>query len=76
MGQQEVYNLLKKHKNKWLSAREVAKLQGASFNIATSNLRRLRKRGVIMFKTVVRVVKPAGKRPFYVYKYKKWVIEI
>lgn len=71
MGQQEVYDLLKKHKEQWLSAGEVAKLLNSSFNNVTSNLRRLRNADVIMCKTVLKSIEPAGKRPIYIYRYKK-----
>lgn len=71
MTQQEVYNLLKKYRNKWLSTKEITKLQNNSFNTVGSNLKRLREAGVIMCKTVLRIVEPAGERPVYVYKYKR-----
>ena len=72
MTQQEVYNLLKKYRNKWLTTKEIAKLQNTSFNTVGSNLKRLRSGGVIMCKTVVRAVKTNGEsRQVYVYRYKR-----
>lgn len=71
MGQQEIYNLLEKYRNKWFSAREIARFLNTSLNSSEANLRRLREAGIVMCKTVVRVIKPAGERPLYIYKYKK-----
>ncbi len=71
MGQQEVYDLLKKYKDKWLNAREIANLLGASFNTVVGNLKRLRKAGIILFKKAYQIVEPAGRRVVYLYKFKK-----
>ena len=71
MGQQEVYDLLKKYSKKWLNAREIAKLLDASFNTVVGNLKRLRKAGFVLVKKAYQVVEPAGKRLVYMYKFKK-----
>jgi len=71
MGQQDVYDLLRKYRNKWLNAREIAKLLDASFNTVVGNLKRLRKAGIVIFKKAYQVVEPAGKRLVYLYKFKK-----
>ena len=72
MGQQEVYDLLKKYRKQWFNAREIAGLLNISFNNITSNLKRLKQADVIMCKTVVRAVKTNGEsRQVYVYKYRK-----
>ena len=71
MGQQEVYDLLRRYRKKWLNAREIAKLLDASFNTVVGNLKRLRKAGIVLFKKAYQVVKPAGKRVVYLYKFKK-----
>jgi len=71
MGQQEVYDLLKRYKDKWLNAREIAKLLDASFNTVVGNLKRLRKAGIVLFKKAYQIVEPAGRRVVYLYKFKK-----
>jgi|TARA_B100001971_G_C18156845_1_gene519049 Mn-dependent DtxR family transcriptional regulator len=71
MGQQDVYDLLKKYKSKWLNAREIANLLDASFNTVVGNLKRLRKAGIVVFKKAYQVVEPAGRRIVYLYRYKK-----
>ncbi len=71
MGQQEVYNLLKKYSKRCLNAREIAKLLNVSFNTVVANLKRLRKAGLILFKKAYQIVEPAGKRVVYQYKFKK-----
>ncbi|MEA2035945.1 MAG: hypothetical protein U9O94_00445 [Nanoarchaeota archaeon] len=71
MGQQEVYDLLKKYSRRWLNARDIAKLLDASFNTVVGNLKRLRKTGIILFKKAYQVVEPAGKRVVYLYKFKR-----
>jgi predicted transcriptional regulator len=71
MSQQDVYDLLKKYRNKWFDSREIAKRLNASFNTVVSNLMRLRKAGMIAYKTAVKIIKPAGKKIVYMYKYKE-----
>ena len=71
MGQQEVYDFLKKYRKQWFNAREIAELLNRSFGTVTCNLKRLRNADVIMCKTVNMVVKPAGKKPIYLYRYKR-----
>jgi Mn-dependent DtxR family transcriptional regulator len=71
MGQQEVYDLLRKYRTKWFNARDIAKLLDASFNTVVGNLKRLRKAGIVVFKKAYQVVEPAGKRLVYLYKFKK-----
>ena len=71
MGQQDVYDLLKKYKDKWLNAREIAKLLDASFNTIVGNLKRLRKAGFVLVRKAYQIVEPAGKRLVYLYKFKK-----
>lgn len=71
MGQQEVYDLLKKYRKKWFNARDIARLLDASFNTVVGNLKRLRKAGIVVFKKAYQVVEPAGKRLVYLYRFKK-----
>lgn len=71
MGQQDVYDILKKYKNKWLDSREIASKVGISFGSVISNLSKLRKAGIVLFKYIYKTVKPCGKRLVMVYKWKK-----
>ncbi|HZX44638.1 MAG TPA: hypothetical protein VFF28_03050 [Candidatus Nanoarchaeia archaeon] len=71
MGQQEVYDLLKRYQSKWLNAREISKLLDASFNTVVGNLKRLRKAGFVLVRKAYQVVEPAGRRLVYLYKFKK-----
>ena len=43
MGQQEVYNFLKKSKEKWFTARDIADKLKISLNSARTSLARLKK---------------------------------
>ena len=71
MGQQEVYDILKRYQSKWLNAREISKLLDASFNTVVGNLKRLRKAGFVLVRKAYQVVEPAGRRLVYLYKFKK-----
>lgn len=63
--------MLKKYKDKWFNARDIAKLLDASFNTVVGNLKRLRKAGIVLFKRAYQVVEPAGRRIVYLYRFKK-----
>lgn len=67
MGQQEVYTLLKRHSDKWLSAREIAKKLKASSGSVINSLKKLRKAKIIGFKFEKRI----ANRKVYVYKFRK-----
>ncbi len=64
MGQQEVYNFLKTHKNKWWSSKEIADYMEASIGSVTTTLTKLRKMNDVMFK------KSKVKTNAYLYKFK------
>ena len=70
MGQQEVYNILKKYRRKWLSSRDIVKLLRSSPGSVITSLQKLRKGDVINFK-LERQKRQSVKRRVYVYKYKK-----
>ncbi|HZX44550.1 MAG TPA: hypothetical protein VFF28_02595 [Candidatus Nanoarchaeia archaeon] len=70
MGQQEVYNILKKYRRKWLSSRDIVKLLRSSPGSVITSLQKLRKGDVINFK-LERQKGQSVKRRVYVYKYKK-----
>ena len=50
MGQQEVYDFLKKNKGKWGTSKEISKKMGASQGSVTTTLTKLRKRKDVQFK--------------------------
>jgi Mn-dependent DtxR family transcriptional regulator len=52
MGQQEVYDFLKKHKRKWFTSKEIAKGLSVSIGSVTNNLKKLRKTNSIKHKLV------------------------
>lgn len=55
MGQQEVYDLLKTYKNKWLSSKEIAKRLKASASSVICSLKKLREGGIVGFKLAKRI---------------------
>jgi Mn-dependent DtxR family transcriptional regulator len=50
MGQQEVYDYLKKHKHKWFTSKEIALGLAVSIGSVTNNLKKLRKTNSIKHK--------------------------
>ena len=71
MGQQEVLDVLKKYSDQWFDSREISEMLDASFKTVVSNLKRLRKAGIVMYKETMKIISPAGKKRVYIYKYKK-----
>ncbi len=67
MGQQEVYDILKKHRNKWLSSKEIAKKLKTSSGSAITSLKKLREGKIISFKLEKRI----ANRKVYVYRFGK-----
>ncbi len=67
MGQQDVYDLLKKHKNKWLSSKEIAKRLKASSGSVITSLKKLREGRIISFKLEKRI----ANKKVYVYRFRK-----
>ncbi len=68
MGQQEVYDLLKRYGNKWLSSKEIAKKLKASSGSVITSLKKLREGKIISFK----MGKTPGKnnnRKIYLYRF-------
>ncbi|MFH2021165.1 MAG: hypothetical protein ABIJ34_07130 [archaeon] len=64
MGQQEVYDFLKKHKDTWWSSKEIAGKMVASLGSVTTTLNKLRKRHDIKYKM------SKEKTNMYLYKFK------
>ena len=50
MGQQEVYSLLKKHRAKWFTSKEIASKLNASLGSVTTCLKKLRDSSAVNFK--------------------------
>ena len=71
MSQQEVLDILKKYSDQWFDSRQISNLLDASFKTVVSNLMRLRKAGIILYKETLKIISPAGKKKVYIYKYKK-----
>lgn len=71
MSQQDVLDILKKYSDEWFDSRQIAGLLNASFKTVISNLMRLRKAGVVLYKETMKIISPAGKKKVYIYKYKK-----
>ena len=66
MGQQEVYDILKKYRKEWLSARDIAfKLKSSSGSVINS-LKKLRESRTIDFKLEKRI----ANRKIYVYGFR------
>ena len=67
MGQQEVYDFLKKHRGKWYTSKEIADGLKASVGSVTTCLQKLRDSSVINSE----YGKESGRKNAYVYKFKK-----
>jgi len=64
MGQQEVFDFLKKNPNKWWASKRIAHKLDASVGSVTTTLTKLRKRNEILFKM------SKEKTNMYLYKFK------
>jgi len=64
VGQQEVYDFLKRHKGKWFTSREISKELGISIGSVTMSLKKLRKSGIIDFEST-------GKKNTFRYRFKE-----
>lgn len=64
MGQQEVYDFLKKNKSRWFTSKEIKQKLNVSLGSVTNNLAKLRRRKEVF-------AKPSGNRNEYKYKFKK-----
>jgi len=61
MGQQEVYDFLRKNRNKWFTSRDISKALSVSIGSVTMSLKKLRKTNIIKYKNT-------GKRNTFRYK--------
>ncbi len=50
MGQQEVYNFLKRNKTKWFFSKDISKRLGVSIGSVTNCLKKLRESKAVNFK--------------------------
>jgi len=71
MGQQEVYNLLKKHRTNWLSAKDIADKLRVSVGSVTVSLSKLRKTNLIYFRSRSETKNSIVRNKCYTYKFKK-----
>ncbi len=65
MGQQEVYDFLKNNKGKWFTSRQISEALGISIGSVTMSLKKLRKSGIIDFKST-------GKKNTFIYRFKEY----
>jgi biotin operon repressor len=63
MGQQEVYDFLKKNKTMWFTSKEITKKLKISLGSITTSLKKLRQSGILFHRFT-------GKRHLYEYKFK------
>ncbi|MBS3110236.1 HTH domain-containing protein [Candidatus Woesearchaeota archaeon] len=68
MGQQEVYDFLKKNKKMWFSSKDIAKKLKVSIGSVTNSLKRLRESKQVLFK--IKKKEPMARKIFE-YKFKK-----
>ena len=63
MGQQEVFNFLKKNKGRWFTSKDIARGLNVSLGSVTNNLKKLRKteRDTLKYKLV-------GNRYYYMFR--------
>ncbi|MFC1753952.1 winged helix-turn-helix domain-containing protein [Thermoproteota archaeon] len=63
MGQQDIYDFLKKNPNKWFTSKELSQKLGISIGSVTMSLKKLRESKSVKFKTT--------KRNMFMYMFKK-----
>ncbi len=69
MGQQEVYDLLKKHKSRWFTSKEIANMLMASLGSVTTCLKKLRDSSAIDFEYRNKI--GTTTKNAYVYRFRK-----
>ncbi len=68
MGQQEVYNFLKKHSTHWFTSKDVCNRIDMSLGSVTVSLKKMRENNEIFYKKIG--IKQGNKKG-YLYKFKK-----
>ena len=69
MGQQEVYDFLKKHKGKWYTSSEIANKMEASLGSVTTCLKKLRDSSAINYKYPNKT--GTSRKNAYAYRFKR-----
>ena len=64
IGQQEVYDFLKKNKGEWYTSREISDKLGISIGSVTMSLKKLRKSKIVDYQNT-------GKRNMFEYRFKE-----
>ena len=64
MGQQEVYDFLRKNKSKWFTSKEITKMLKISLGSVTTSLKKLRQTGILYSRFT-------GNRHLYQYRFKE-----
>ena len=64
MGQEEVYEVLEEHPNRWFTSREIIKILGISQPSVNDSLKIMRKRGEVFYRV------PPHAKESYRYKFK------
>lgn len=64
MGQQEVYDFMKKNKGKWFTSRQISEKLDISMGSVTMSLKKLRKSNMIQYRIT-------SKKNMYEYKFKR-----
>jgi len=70
MGQQEVFNFLKKNRNKWFTSRQIADKLKASYGSVSVSIMKLRQSGQITFKESKLLTNAHGRVGEFVYRHK------
>ena len=70
MGQQEVFNFLKKNRNKWFTSRQIADKLKVSYGSVSVSLMILRRSEQIKFKKNKLRTKTSGRVGKFVYRHK------
>ena len=70
MGQQEVSVFLRKYRDEWFIARQIAEKTNASFGSVVVNLKRLRQSKQVLYKKIKSNSLPY--RKVFIYKFKEW----
>ncbi|MBW2977906.1 hypothetical protein KY331_03615 [Candidatus Woesearchaeota archaeon] len=65
MGQQDVYDFLKKRKAKWFTSKEICQLLELSIGSVTNSLRKLRNSSIVHYKS------DSQRKNMFLYKYKR-----
>ena len=72
MGQWEVHGFLKENPGKWFTTRQLSEHLGVSAGSIGSSIRKLRKTGLVAFKTIkLTTPRMTSSKDIYAYKFKK-----